>query len=306
MPEFIDWEGHGTPASAPPANFLGATAHAFAFDIVAAAAQATIDKLLAPAAAGKVGYTMVGDTAFLAFVDIARSQPLNNPTGWLPGREVQLWLPLWETPAGGGIGRPVLWCPYVWINYGIGLIAGREVWGWAKEMAAIALASDAPAQPADFRCDTTIFRDFGPDVQGETATLVRVSSASPLPTPSPIVVAIEEVVAGVIAKLFQGLTGITGPSLPVIALKQFRDSATPAQACYQAIVNSPCELTGFRGAGFLPGGFTIDIANCRSHQILPDLLGTPVKTSGSTQLPVSWGVWSAFDFVAQPGTVVAP
>jgi hypothetical protein len=306
MTDFIDWSGHGTPASAPPSAFSGVASHAFAFTIVNAAAQATVDKLLTPAAQGKVSYKVVGDTAFVAFVDMARVQPLVNPTGWVAGREVQVWLPMWETPAGGGLGRPVLWCPYVWIDYGIGLIAGREVWGWAKELGQIGAAADNPGAPAAFRCDTMIFRDFDPDTQGKIETLIRVASPDPLPAPSPILQGIETVIGAVLGKLFEGLTGVAGPSLPVICLKQFRDSATPAKACFQAIVNSPCELTGFTGGGFLPGGFSLEIANCESHQILPDLLGAPLQTSGTTTLPVNWGVWSNFSFVAQPGSVVAP
>lgn len=303
MPAYIDWTGHGGGAVAPPAVFTGVLSCAFSFKIKRSSTQALVDKLLTPGGGGKVGYRLIGSDAIVSFMNVDRCGSVGQ-TSWTKGRECAIWLPLLEI-RGGLPWRLVLWAPYVFIDYSLGLIAGREVWGWPKSIGRITLSGDPVA--TDYVCSTMIFRDTDNGSEGLEEPLLTIIGAPP---PRVAVGGLGK--AGAVAALTEALgfdLDIAGfafpPDLPVVTLKQFPDSEHPDQACYQAIVNSPCRLTQFYGGGGLAGG-ELQIANCGSYRIAEALLGEPPKTTGYTAVPIAWGGWFNFDFQALPGSVVAP
>lgn len=305
MANYIDWTGHGAMAVAPPALFTGARAAAFAFRYDRDAARGLVDQLLTPAGGGNVTYRPLGGHAMVSFMHIARcSSPKRN--GWASGRECAVWLPLLEVRSGAP-PRPVIWAPYVCIDYAIGLATGREVWGWPKTYGRM-LAPGEAGQP-DYVCSTMIFRDTDRDDEGREEPLLTIMGAgAPVARPdldeSTAIRVLTELLLG--GDLMAGELGGFGPTVPAIALKQFPDSARPTVACYQAIVNSPCRVTAFRAAGGFEGEPALLIANCKSHRIAADLLGKPVATSGHTAVPIVWSAWFEFDFEALAGSVIAP
>ena len=309
-PRFISWTGHGAAASAPPAEFTGAHAYVFAFDADRVAIQALVDSLLNPATSGKLRYSAISSTAILSFVDVDRCRSLTEDIGWTSGRECGIWTPLWEHPADGGLGRLVMWAPYVFINYSLGLITGREVWGWPKFGATLGMSRDQPEQPANYTCRTMIFRDFGHDVMGKEETLIEVRGPHPSPVPHTPWGEISHGLVSIAEHLSEEALDaalrahLIEPVLPIVALKQFRDSADPEFACYQAIVNSPCRLTRFHAGGLLEGPFELEFAQCRSHPILADMAGEPIATNGSIRRTARWSAWLNFDFIADPGPPV--
>jgi hypothetical protein len=203
----------------------------------------------------------------------------------------------------------VFWTPYVFIDYSIGMATGREVWGWPKVGATIRMPWDDGQGPF-CECTTLIFREFDPQREGKIEPLLSVVSAAaanPGPSqwnsPGDAVQALAGGLAGELAEAALAL-GLM-PAVPVVQLKQFPDSANPSQACYQALVNSPCQLTAFTGGGVLNGDYTIQVANCASHQIIGDLLGGPPAGGvGTTNLQVTQAAWAAFDFEALLGDTV--
>jgi hypothetical protein len=92
-----------------------------------------------------------------------------------------------------------------------------------------------------------------------------------------------------------------GPQIASVALKQFRQPGAAQTACYQAICDSPIEITAFRDGGPLPDGLTLEITTCQSHPIVADFLGR-APSPGFTSVPVLFGAWSSMDFVALSGT----
>lgn len=308
LPRFISWTGHGASASEPPAVFTGAHANVFGLHGDHAAIAALAEALLNPAGDGQVRYTPASSMVVLSFVDVARCASRAEPVGWTTGRECGLWILLWETPVAGGPRRLVFWSPYVFIDYSIGLITGREVWGWPKSGARIGMAGDRPHAPASWDCRTLIFRDFDPERPGGEETLIAVRAQHPH-APESVWTRAGHFLEHAGAKLLSGIAEfavaeITHPVMPAISLKQFRDSEQPQLACYQAIVNSPCRLTAFHGGGPLHGPFEIEIAQCRSHPILADLAGKPIGTRGSIHIEADWAGWMDFDFEALPGPSV--
>ena len=97
----------------------------------------------------------------------------------------------------------------------------------------------------------------------------------------------------------------TSTDFPAIALKQFRDSASPGLACYQALVNSPVRIKNFAGGGFHASTFELSIETCASHPIAQNFLGLPAPAAGSkTIVPIDWAAWVKFDFDALAGSVI--
>jgi Acetoacetate decarboxylase (ADC) len=309
-PAYISWTGHGTANGEPPGVFTDAVMHVFGIKTDRQATQALVDKLLKPVAGDRVGYTSITDMALITFMDVAKCTTPTEVIGWVPGRECAIFIPLLESHGLKVIeDRVVLWSPYIFINYCIGLVTGREVWGWPKVMAEIAMPGRQATSAPTFQCSTMIFPKFAVDTQGINAPLITVTGPDPLVIGNPEWndgrVAARHIVARVAGKLFELVADPLGldPISPSIVLKQFRDSNSPKLACFQAIVNSPVRFTGFAGGGFHGPGFTAKITTCDSHQIVQDLLGR-APDPGATALPVEFATWLAFDFDAFAGSVV--
>ena len=86
-----------------------------------------------------------------------------------------------------------------------------------------------------------------------------------------------------------------------MVLKQFRAAGAPQSACFQAIVDSPIEMTRFIGGGLLWDTFSLEITNCESHAIVYDLLGYKPAPGTTTTLPVKFATWVTVDFQALSG-----
>lgn len=301
-PPYISWLGHGATNLAPPGVFTDATSYAFILDASAEAMQALVDKILTPATQGKVVYRVAAAATIVSVLDIAQCSSGTDSIGWLPGREVAIWVPLMEEISGEAAQRLVFWAPYIFINYDIGMVTGREVWGWPKAMSEIIV--EPTATHARFACNTTIFDKLAPQTKGSFEELIAITGTRPI-TPSP-----DDLIEGA-SKLFGDLVSTFvnlvrfEPVVSAIALKQLRDSADSTRAIYQAIVNSPCRVTTMNGIELLDDRFTLTIKNCDSHCIMQDIFGEkPTGQTSNRTVRVAGRMY--FDFQAEAGeTIVA-
>lgn len=310
LPPFIPWIGHGAVSLAPRGVFTGAKAHLFGVKASATAMQALVGALLNRASGGTVRYQSFADLSLVTFMNIAKCTSDTDAIGWLPGRECALWCPLWETLSDGSRDpRFVLWAPYIFIDYDIGMATGREIWGWPKASARIGVPDDRPQHPAAFTCHTTIFKTLAPDTLGRHAVLFSVTSSAPLaPAASQwsngldAARSITELLAGVAARVQHSLA--LKPAIPAVVNRQVRDIALTNSARVQEIVDSPIVITNFEGGGLLDGEFSLQVTTCESHRIAQDLFGmTP--TRAIMDFPVQWAAWAAFDFEAPAGRRIA-
>jgi hypothetical protein len=305
-PPYISWTGHGSACGEPPGVFSDAVMHMFGIETDQSAMQTLVDKLLnSVQGTPNVIYTTFVDAALLTFVDIGKCTTHTEILGWVPGRECALWIPLYER--AGSHTRIVFWSPYIFIDYCIGLVTGREVWGWSKVSGNIEVLPRGLADPR-FSVSTLIFAKFATTTRGSTETLMTVGGSTPL-TMSPMWTRPRAAMTEIIEKLTRlPLDEVTadfdfGPVFPAIALKQFRDSANPKLACFQAIVNSPVRLTHFDGGGFHGGTFELRVKTCDSHTIIYDFTGRTPRLR-CEELTVNFSAWIRFNFEACPGTVI--
>ncbi len=311
-PPYTSWLGHGTVCPTPPVAFNDVNATVFGVNASVSAIQALVDDLLKPATRGLVKYTCPVGAVLVSFIDAARCASTVDQVGWMPGRECALWvLLLEERPDFFPKVRPVLWAPYIFINTDLGLVPGREIWGWPKSIGRIAVASDAPVAPAHFGVTTDVFRVFDPAQRGETVELVRVTGTHPLAlTASGIlggIAVVKSLAESLAPDLDPGIAlslALSG-TLPAIATKQFRDSLDPGIDCFRALVNAPCRVTNFSSGHLLSDTFTLNIETCESHAIVKDLFGM-APGSTSTSIPVVWAAALRFDFLAENGSTILP
>jgi hypothetical protein len=320
LPPYISDRGHGEISFSVPLKISGVTSWGFLLKADAATLQAFVDEQLNQVSGGAVTYSVVSILGqaylFHAWLNAQHCTSTSEVIGWLPDREAAFLVPLLQHRAGQILPQLKMWVPYLLIDQQSGMVTGREVWGYRKSLATI----NVPAQPAGatgFSADTTIFRRFSPDTQGEVATLLRVTSITTVSAPSTwgsVQAAVNEILdklgdAGfAIAQMAgQALAQFFGePRLNVINLKQFRDAVDSTRACYQALVQSPCRLDDWHGGGLLHGDYRIEITTCDSHQIARDLgLGVPPSNGPLIVKPrLAW--WVRMGFSTEPGKVIWP
>jgi hypothetical protein len=309
LPPYISWTGFGSSCGEPPGVFTNAMMHMFGVAGDIGAMKAMVDRFLRPVASPKsYVYEPCTNSILLTVLDIERCSS-TEVIGWVPGRECALWIPLLEVNLNNPFHpRLVMWSPYIFISYGIGMVTGREVWGWSKALATIGFPGPGSAAP-EFDVDTLIFRQFDKTQPGTQETLLRITGDGPLSSATSWAV-LSDAVDGVftmVTGLAQGTFDIPFKmafDFPAIALKQFRDSSSPGDACFQAVVNSPVHIDNFLGGGLHNAQFELEVATCDSHPIVNQLLGGGAQPN-STTVPITWAAWVNFDFSATAGSVIA-
>jgi hypothetical protein len=89
--------------------------------------------------------------------------------------------------------------------------------------------------------------------------------------------------------------------VPMVFLKQFRDAADGAAACYQAIIEAPNRMTRDPvEAGFLHGDWELAIEQFPTVRLI-DRLGLRARDG---KLPALLHIWVKFGFTAEPGRVI--
>jgi uncharacterized protein with NAD-binding domain and iron-sulfur cluster len=305
LPPYISFEHRGASALQPPALFKGVKGYFFTVPAAAEAMQRVVDMTLTPAARSAVTYQVSMPQALVSFLDIAKCTSTVDTIGYLPGRECAIWIRR---------VRPVLWSPYIFINYGIGLVTGREVWGWQKSFADISVADGAAGIREELMCTTHIFKERPRDrlARGEWSPLFAITRDASMSRGYSSLAGNAVELLSSFASLLSRAAGpfvslFRAPLLSAVALKQFRDAQYTDRACYQAIVNSPVRMTRFRGGGLLPGDFWLHITGCISHQIAHDFFGIALQRENKpedTSHKIGAAAWAEFDFEALPGSVI--
>jgi hypothetical protein len=192
------------------------------------------------------------------------------------------------------------------------------VWGYNKTLGTTKMPVQA-GDPAIFTCETLIFDTFAPDTHAREQLLIEVVRSDGKPRGelkskwsdrAGLLGAIKSalgpwtILGG--AELGVDLLGLMiGRDIPVINLKQMRDTRYTERAVYQALVEAMLEVTKFRDAGLLEGDFTVKIRRCDSHQILKDFgFPTDGQTSRFVSVPSKLAFWVKLDFNAPVGKTV--
>jgi uncharacterized protein with NAD-binding domain and iron-sulfur cluster len=303
----------GDLAMMPPLALTNATMYSF---LVAA----DIDKLQAMCDAHLNSVTAASGTTYrplmpavsIVCADIKKSYSTTKPDslkGWMAERDFGVWVPVVDNK-----GRIAWYLPYVFVDNVAAMVTGREVFGFFKQIATLAMPA-TPQAPGPFTIDALVIQKYSPESEAKSIRLMTVSTAgAPAPegTWKNTLEGLEMIWKDLVflrgetrdlpltreQEFKDAMTMLLTGNVPMVFLKQFRDETTDQRACYQAVIEAPARLDKFH-RGWITHPHDIVIAPADSHPIAAECgLGTGTLKS---QL----GFWCQMDFTMMPGRVIA-
>jgi hypothetical protein len=270
LPKYISFRGHGETTVPVPVIVSNATLYGFALACDPKQTQKLVDETLNQIAPGKIEYVVLGHHVLLCFMHCAHCiSPAN--IGWEPDHETAFFIPLVEKQAGTSEPvKLVMWIPYLLIDSTIGMLTGREVWGFNKTYGETSMPQN-PDDAARFTSKTTIFPVLNDRCKGEFRTLVQMQRTGSLGT----LKSIWNDTKSVLSAIKDGLGPWTVSwkdelelavdllklayerQAPFINLKQFRDATYSDRACLTQLVECDFSVTSLMGAGLLEGRFNL-------------------------------------------------
>jgi hypothetical protein len=269
--------------------------------------QAWLDRTFAEPSGGAVRYTAVGGQIFLGFAEIGQLTNLDGPTaghGWTSEIDVTVWL-LAHSEQADGLG--LRWIPaYLFVDSGPALVTGREVWGFPKQLGRFEFEPmpKDPAAARTYRAEGWVISPMGPESPARWATMfeVRPKPETPQRRQDPLAtlralasLAVERLTGDMTAFSASIATSLGAGVGTMAMLKQTPDTAQPALAAFQAIVETDARVTKLRGAGLTHDAYQVRVTSFDSHPYFKEL------GIASDWLDVEHGMWVDFDFEQQLG-----
>ena len=314
MPPYI--QRGGEVVYAPPGVATGVRMYAFLIRADTPHLQRMYNRYLNDPSGGIVDYEPAGPLIVLNFTtlkQIGALTPPDNERGYFSENEVAIWSLGYDSQHD----RYSTFVPYMFVDQGSAMAMGREVYGFPKQLGAITMPT-SDERPDIFRLETPGVEIWGKHEQFTPQHLITVTQTEPDAPPyqndfssqAHLVAEIASIMAedpGVVDAIERGDPAdrlkhaaraaelLASETLPMVFLKQIRDAATPLLACFQAIHAADFKVTGYRGAGHLPGEYRIDIADLANEPFRREL-GLPA----GPLTPVG-AFWVDFDFELSVG-----
>ncbi len=315
LPRFI--QPGGAQTYPQPLDLRDCHLFSFVLDADAAALGRICDTYLNGPAQGQVTYVPAAACAMLNVAMIGRISCMNLPPEqqfWLPETDIAFWVPVFKGKKEGGVfvAESLQWfLPYVFVNNTWAVASGREIYGYPKAMSSFGLPSID--NPDHFTVDTLTVKTFGPDAEATWQRLFAIDQTSApgglfKRTFNSVVETGEAILRAAIAERMLPIPGlgilkelfdlVVHGTMPMVFLKQFRDATVGTDACYQAVVEAPAQVTRFRKAGEIAADYGVTIKDYASHPIVADLglRGNIDPGTGEWRGPVSSSWYVDFDF----------
>ena len=262
----------------------------------------------------------------ILYCSYARSSPTANPIGWCPEKDFGFWVPVVAGHYEGPLFIPeriLVFTPYLWVDSGVAMVGGREVYGFPKAYGVMTMPATTD-DPAVFTVDTQVIPREGPNAEVVQRRILEVGKTGgglwdELKTlwqsGESILGAVEELLTRLLSGharlpipnplMLLNLLRNIGKQLPMVFLKQFPAIEQGDKACYQAIVEAPIAITSGVTGGFLGGEYGITLHSFDSHQITDNLGLQPASQNGDAATMKSLGQgWVKFDARVDGGTIV--
>jgi hypothetical protein len=198
---------------------------------------------------------------------------------------------------------------YLVVDNPLTVSTGREIFGYRKVFGQMEYLAGT-YQP--IAASTWVIKEAKPDSELELAEVARILPPPGWPAATRQAewddlkhlaeLAIGDLVLDAYTAVTHLIEMFRAKNLPVVYLLQLRDIASPTSAIFQAILESPMQITKLHSAWFLPPGFKVQLTNYSSYPLLSDL-GIRVDDTGAAE--VALGFQTFWDCVLQPGRVVA-
>ncbi|MEZ5680874.1 MAG: hypothetical protein R3E14_06205 [Erythrobacter sp.] len=312
LPEYVVRPGE--PSRKPPFACVGMQLYGF---YVEGDRKTIQEKMIDPVLNAPRGTTHEHYRTFTDFIlvtysytDKCESTELPDKNfGYVPEYCWTVWVPLLVVKEEFGLHvaqRLVMSPAFIQVDNEWSLVAGREVYGFPKNLGPITmpLAGDDPAL---FSNSTLALKNYGADNEALTEELMRIERTRKLSTAAAAWDDLEEAIRAV-AGFLHKKDGLPIPGfhlaidllhlakhreVPAAFLKQFRDALHGESACYQAVIESGCEINSFNGGGLLDGEYVMTVADYDSIPIASSLGLDPAG------VPCQFPFWANIGFVVE-------
>ncbi len=270
--------------------------------------QAWLDAMFAEPSGGQIRYEAIGSRVFLSIAEIGKQyelDPTDRAKGWTSEIDAFLWVAARREHAGLFAYRSIP--AYLFVDTGIALAAGREIWGFPKQLGKFTQTPQRPAPGAsrEFSAEAFVVSPFSPDTQARWAPIIELRPSQPA-TGGGALHSIEALVEKVLmalgdefALLAMELASALGASgVTMSFLKQLPDAARPTLASYQAIIEAKASITKLRAMGLTDDAYQLRVTSYDSHPLLTELGVTPGWQD------VGQGIWVDYDFEQHLGAEI--
>jgi len=327
LPAYV--EHGGEIACRHPADALGSRMYGFVIPALRDRLDAFCRRCFNDPTGGQEQWRAVSDQVLLNFVDIPTMGSTDEEDvklGVTHEREAAIWFPVYE-PHRNRLAWAI---PYMFVDSGLALAGGREVYGFPKQLGELEIPVGDTAPPK-LTLNTVTFATYGPASEVTDERVVAVERAgAPVELSSEgseatyaldtVIKAMSAVVEqrlatgdvlGWLEDLFREgthylhdvfphvlfLRDLVEERAPMLLLKQFRDAHVPGAACYQALVDVDMQVLDFHAGGLLPDDYRVTIARLEGEPISREL------GIAETSVP-SIAFWLDFDFLVKLGTIL--
>ncbi len=301
----------GSPLMHPPLQLKDSEMYGFFVKGDLAKLQATVDSTLTACAGGEMSFQVFSPFVMLTFTKVQRAfstWPSDHAKGWGEETDIITWVMVGLIKKGEtGISRVFFYPCHIWVDDGMALINGRELFGYPKYLCDYTMpASGEPARY--FSLAAKGFEPFSPETPLAQHPLIEVAATTHrggVRKLGGFIELIEEAIELIAANLPATLeldkeswAQIAGmlrhPGCEQIFLKQFPDAAG-IKAVYQAIVAAPAMVTAVHGVEVFEDDYELTLHPFASFP-LNDTLGLPLGEQAAI-LPFHL----SFDFEVTPG-----
>ena len=266
----------------------GVRLDSFALRADEAKLQALVHRYLEAPTRGALRYEVAAPFVFLVSAFTARVSSLDPDharRGGMPEVDVSLWIPIFSHASGEA--RLSWFLPYVFVDSGAAMAAGREIFGFAKSVVDVDATRDEEATLTGLHVRGPVLARYAPDATVERRTLVSAAKKKVGPA--------FELAPGVrdfFAKRFVDAT------MNLVFLKQFRQAGEGGRASYQAIVEAEAKVSTMRSWRPITTPYEVTVCDFDSHPLAAEL-GLP-----AAPVTTAFGVAADMDFVMHGGREV--
>jgi uncharacterized protein with NAD-binding domain and iron-sulfur cluster len=285
MTPYINVDGYYPP----PYTCLDVSMYGFIIGADKDKIRAYIDRVLNFPANDKRHYHVPSHYVMVTFVQMGRVYPGGQyaERGYGTESEVTFWVPLfrmnrnphsseWETDWL----KPIFFPAHLYIDNPTALTAGREVYGFNKEMGRLQMPTSG-AEPDAFSLDIYSLKTFSPNTGGAYNRLLTINRVGDPPDADDgslldrLGDLVEAAKTALLNKVLDNLhislpTNLLDLEIPQVNLKQFRDVSGGEAACYQAITETDATIDRFTG-GLLFGDYEMQLEEVASAPLFDEL-----------------------------------
>lgn len=225
--------------------------------------------------------------------------PPDRNRGWYTEQEGAIWMLVLDKER-----HNLFWFqPYMIVDNSYAMASGREIYGFPKQYGRLTIP-DGPDAPDALNVEASVVRELTPDSKATYESLFKVTLAQKAmdgPAHKEHDVR-KELVEDIVEALEIGEDFLSDFELdrnlyedllhlriPLVFLKQIRDSAEPDKACYQVVQECATTMTRFHNARLYFHAYDIEFEDYASHPIRKDF-GLP---KGAIRADVAF--WAKFD-----------